>query len=189
MTAKAATKEKVFHPKSRKAGQVERAQLRKAKLEGAAGKRSKRNHSQIDKYGFFYHAMPPESIAMSLEELHAVIRDVWLTRHDVELNEEMKNRRKGNPKSAKQSKLENIKNMESEEYRTGLEVPDLTHPLNVELFRRWDQKEMPFIDLLRFIRISSSNTSSVVISRPGKHFSLTSTTPDTSLDTEMAIES
>ncbi len=63
------------------------------------------------------------------------------------------------------------------------------HPLNVELFRRWDQKEMPFIDLLRFIRISSSDTSSVVISRPGKHFSLTSTTPDTSLDTEMAVES
>lgn len=150
MTAKAATKEKVFHPKSRKAGQVERAQLRKAKLEGAAGKRSKRNHSQsafsksfigkdddslqalwyniVDKYGFFYHAMPPESIAMSLEELHAVIRDVWLTRHDVELNEEMKNRRKGNPKSAKQSKLENIKNMESEEYRTGLGTSQLNFP-------------------------------------------------------------
>ncbi len=65
---------------------------------------------------------------MSLEELHAVIRDVWLTRHDVELNEEMKNRRKGNPKSAKQSKLENIKNMESEEYRTGLGTSQLNFP-------------------------------------------------------------
>ncbi|KLO08049.1 hypothetical protein SCHPADRAFT_917036 [Schizopora paradoxa] len=188
MTAKSATKEKIFHPKSRKAGQVERAQLRKAKLEGAAGKRAKRNHSQIDKYVFFYHAMPPECEAMSLEELHAVIRDVWLTRHDMELNEEIKNRRKGNPKSAKQSRLENFKAIEAEEYRTGLEVPDLTHPKNVELFRRWDQKEVAFIDLLRFIRISSADTTSVVLSRPGKHASLKTTEPNTSGDTEMAVE-
>ena len=38
---KKATKEKVFHPQSRKAGQLERAQLRKHKLANASNKRGK----------------------------------------------------------------------------------------------------------------------------------------------------
>ena len=90
--------------------------------------------------------------------------------------------------------LENLKETESEEYRTGIgnvsrfpfpnflvsegtdktsiEVPDLTHPTNVELFRRWDQTSIEFIDLLRFIRINSVNHTTVIVSRPGKHESL-----------------
>ena len=38
---KAAKKEKVFHPESRKAGQLARKQLRKSKLAGQASKRTK----------------------------------------------------------------------------------------------------------------------------------------------------
>ncbi|THH13426.1 hypothetical protein EUX98_g9726, partial [Antrodiella citrinella] len=57
----------------------------------------------------------------------------------------------------------------AEQYRTGLEVIDLTHPTNVELFRQWDQKELAYIQELRFIRISSDTPDSFVISRPGKH--------------------
>ena len=53
-----------------------------------------------------------------------------------------------------------------------IEVPDLTHPTNVELFRRWDQLSIEFIDLLRFIRINSTNFSTIVVSRPGKHETL-----------------
>ena len=58
------------------------------------------------------------------------------------------------------------------------ELPDLTHPTNVALFRLWpkDQEKVQFpieyIDLLRFIRINSRDPSSVVVSRPGKHESL-----------------
>lgn len=43
--AKGAKKEKIFHPKSRKAGQVERAQLRKSKLSEAASKKIKHTTS------------------------------------------------------------------------------------------------------------------------------------------------
>ena len=42
MAAGKGKKEKVFHPNSRKAAQVERSQLRKAKMEAAAEKRVKR---------------------------------------------------------------------------------------------------------------------------------------------------
>ena len=53
------------------------------------------------------------------------------------------------------------------------EVLDLTHPANVQLFRMWDQKEVAYIKQLRFIRISSESPDLVVVSRPGRHPSLT----------------
>jgi translation machinery-associated protein 16 len=46
----------------------------------------------------------------------------------------------------------------------------------VEIFRRWDLKELGFIQLLRFIRISSSDPEVVVLSKPGKHFSILEST-------------
>jgi translation machinery-associated protein 16 len=64
--------------------------------------------------------MPPEGGALTLEELHDVIKGIWLTRHDVELEAEQAARRKGRPKSAKEMKLEEIKLREAEEYRTGM---------------------------------------------------------------------
>lgn len=57
---------------------------------------------------------------MTLEELHGVVRDVWLTRHDGELEEEKAARRKGRSKSAKEFKLDEEKLREMEEYRTGM---------------------------------------------------------------------
>ncbi|KAL0953678.1 hypothetical protein HGRIS_004876 [Hohenbuehelia grisea] len=170
-TKPTAKKEKVHHPESRKAGQLARHAIRKGKMGNLATKRGKKQNSLQDVYGFFYHALPDEGV-LTLEELHAVIRDIWLTRHDEELEEERAARRKGRPKGVKELKLEDIKLREDDIYRTGMEVPDLTHPANVELFRRWDQKEVAFLQLLRFIRISSANPSSIVVSRPGKHMTL-----------------
>ena len=72
-----------------------------------------------DVYGFFYHALPPVGV-LTLEDLHAVVRDVWLTRHDEELEQERAARRKGRSKSTKEAKLEEIKLRETEEYRSGI---------------------------------------------------------------------
>ncbi|KZT10096.1 uncharacterized protein LAESUDRAFT_645315 [Laetiporus sulphureus 93-53] len=164
-------KEKLFHPQSRKAEQLARVQHRKSKLEQVAKARSEKQRSQVDIYSFFYHAMPADGV-LSLEDLHKIIESVWLTRFDGKLEEERKSRRKGRPKSVKEQKLEELKLREAEEYRTGLEVIDLTYPPNVELFRRWDRKAVEFIQQLRFIRISSDSPSVAVVSRPGKHPSL-----------------
>lgn len=57
-------------------------------------------------------------------------------------------------------------------FTTYLEVIDLTHQPNVDLFRRWDQKEAAFIQQLRFVRICSTNADLAVLSKPGKHPSL-----------------
>ncbi|KAF8159646.1 hypothetical protein B0H34DRAFT_704311 [Crassisporium funariophilum] len=164
-------KEKVFHPSSRKAGQLARNALRKGKLGNLSSKRNQKHHSLVDLYGFFYHAMPEEGL-MELDDLHHIVRDIWLSRFDEELDTERATRRKGRPKSAKEVKLEDMKLREAEIYRTGMEVIDLTHGPTVEIFRRWDQKEVAFIQLLRFIRIFSTNEELAVVSRPGKHFSI-----------------
>ncbi|KAH0836332.1 hypothetical protein J3R83DRAFT_7884 [Lanmaoa asiatica] len=166
-----AKKEKIFHPDSRKAAQLARIHLRKSKLAEATAKRSKKQAVQADVYGFFYHALPPVGV-LTLEELHAVVRDVWLTRHDDELEQERSARRKGRPKSTKEVKLEERKVRETEEYRSGIEVPDLTHEPTVHLFRQWDQKRVAYVQPLRFIRISSSDPGAAVVSKPGRHHSL-----------------
>ncbi|KAF9462887.1 hypothetical protein BDZ94DRAFT_1260097 [Collybia nuda] len=165
-------KEKIHHPSSRKAGQLARNALRKGKLGNLASKRGQKHNSLVDVYGFFFHALPEEG-ALTLPELHQIIQEIWLTRYDDELEQERAARRKGRPKSTKEMKLEALKISETENYRTGLEVPDLTHPPTVEIFRRWDQKEVAFIQLLRFIRIFSGEPEVALVSKPGKHLSIT----------------
>ncbi|KAF9453537.1 hypothetical protein P691DRAFT_814485 [Macrolepiota fuliginosa MF-IS2] len=161
-------KEKVFHPSSRKAEQIARKALRKGKLGNQSSKRTQKHDSRVDVYGFFFHALPEEGV-LTLEELHALIRDVWLTRHDEELEQETAARRKGRPKSVKETKLQDIKAIETEEYRTGMEVLDLTHPVNLQLFRQWDQKELAYVQQLRHIRIFSQQREDMIVSQPGKH--------------------
>jgi translation machinery-associated protein 16 len=57
---------------------------------------------------------------LTLSELHELVADIWLTRHDEELEEERAARRKGRPKSTKEQKLEQVQLREAEEYRTGM---------------------------------------------------------------------
>lgn len=79
----------------------------------------------VDVYTFFYHALPDESelpsgSALSLEELHELVKDVWISRHDADIEQEKSNRRKGRPKSTKEVKLEEERARDVETYRTGM---------------------------------------------------------------------
>jgi len=73
---------------------------------------------QVDVLGFFYTTLPPEG-ELTLDELHLIVRDIWLTRHDKDLEQERAKRRKGRPKSTKEMQIEELKIREAEEYRTG----------------------------------------------------------------------
>jgi len=77
------------------------------------------NIISADVYAFFFYALP-ESGALSLPDLHQLIRDVWLTRLDDEIAQEIAARRQGRPKTTKQQKLEDRKAVETELYRTGM---------------------------------------------------------------------
>jgi len=61
-------------------------------------------------------------------------------------------------------------------------VPDLTHEATVRLFRNWDQKEVAYIQLLRFIRISGAHPTSFIISKPGQHHSLQESVTSQAMD-------
>ncbi|TRM65345.1 hypothetical protein BD626DRAFT_488480 [Schizophyllum amplum] len=177
-------KEKVFHPNSRKANQIARKALRKGKMGNLVVKRNTKQNSLLDFYTFLYEALPEEG-TLELDELHEVVRDGWLTRLDAELEEEQAARRKGRSKSTKEMKLEDLKLQESETYRTGMEVIDLTHARNVELFRKWDQKEVAYTGLLRFVRISSATPDTVILTRQGNH-PLLQETPESGMDVDAA---
>jgi translation machinery-associated protein 16 len=62
----------------------------------------------------------PEEGVLSLQDLHHIISDIWLTRFDEDLEKERSARRKGRPKSLKEVKLEQLKLQEAELYRTGM---------------------------------------------------------------------
>lgn len=70
----------------------------------------------------------PEEGVLSLEDLHTIFREVWLTRYDEELASERAARRKGRPKSAKEMKLEEMKLREAETYRTGMGASSFPFP-------------------------------------------------------------
>ncbi len=142
-------KEKLFHPLSRKADQLIRAQHRQSKLAELTKARHKKHGEQgsylydpikckrcfdssspVDIFNFFYQCLPPDGTAsLPLSVLHVLVRDVWLARYDSELEEEKKSRRKGRPKSVREQKIEELKLREAEEYRTGLGTsPSLSMP-------------------------------------------------------------
>ncbi|KAG8744188.1 hypothetical protein FRC10_010654 [Ceratobasidium sp. 414] len=166
---KKTTKEKVFHPQSRKAGQLERAQLRKNKLAGASGKRTQNLTSKADRYAFFFHALPPDVSAMTLPEIHEIVRTVWLARHDPLLEAERAQRRPGRPQSARELALLEMKLQDEEVYRTGITLPDLTDPPTVTLFRAWETRshDPAYLHLLRTVRVSSSSPDSLVVEHIG----------------------
>lgn len=76
-------------------------------------------YCSVDIYNFFHAALPTEGV-LSLEDLHTIVRNVWLSRFDFELEEEQAARRKGRPKSVKEQKIEDLKVREVELYRTGM---------------------------------------------------------------------
>ncbi|KAJ1306788.1 hypothetical protein OPQ81_007774 [Rhizoctonia solani] len=162
-------KEKVFHPQSRKAGQLERTQLRKAKLANASSKRGKNLVTKADRYAFFFHALPPDVSALSLPEIHDIIQSVWLARHDESLEAEQSSRRPGRPPSARELALLEMKRQDEEVYRTGLTLPDLTDPETVTLFRAWEDKshDPAYLHLLRSIRVSRENPDKMVVEHIG----------------------
>ncbi|KAG8893606.1 hypothetical protein FRB99_001853, partial [Tulasnella sp. 403] len=185
-TSKSSPKEKVFHPQSRKAAQLERAHLRKNKLGDAKTKRSRIQVEKststalspgpriahvvitVDRFVFFQHALPSDVESLSLSEVHETIRDIWLHRHDKQLAEEQARRRKGEPRSAKEDKILAQIEMEKEEYRTGLEIPDLTDPLTVEVLRKWDDGDPNYLPLLRLVMVYSGDPDKIALTRRGE---------------------
>ncbi|KAJ7672691.1 hypothetical protein B0H17DRAFT_1084272 [Mycena rosella] len=157
-------KEKVFHPDSRKAGQLARNALRKGKLGNLRTKRTKKASTLLELYAFFHAALPPDGDALTLPQLHTIAH-AWVARNDAALAEEQAARRKGRPKSPREVRIEERRLREQETYRTGMEIPDLTDPSTLARFRKWDVSSIGYAHLLRFVRISSALPDVIALSR------------------------
>lgn len=48
----------------------------------------------------------------------------------------------------------------------------MTNETNVELLRRWKQDDAAYLDILRYVRVSSEDPNIILVSRPGKHQNL-----------------
>ncbi|CDZ96886.1 Translation machinery-associated protein 16 [Phaffia rhodozyma] len=156
------------HPGSRRAGQMDRIVLRKAKLSKASQARAKSTSQRLERPLFFHHSLSePPFECHTLQGLHDLISEVYLTRWDDELETLRKERRAGRPKSKREDDLEEIKRREAQEYESGFEVPDLTNPTTVTLLRSWTSCDPSFLPQLRYIRVSKINPEHVVVSKKG----------------------
>jgi translation machinery-associated protein 16 len=106
------------------------------------------------------------------------------------LQAEQAARRKGRPKSAKENQLEEIIRHDAEEYRTGLDLPDLTDQHNVRLFRQWDGVDVTYLRILRFIRICGEFPDVIHLARIGRNEDTGAPTTATGndIDEEMELE-
>ena len=124
---------------------------------------------------------------LSPDRSHLTVRELWFPRHDQDLEQERAKRRKDQQKCAKEMWIEELRIWEAEGYRTGLgsslyktlrrtqpthlffvpvvEVPGLTHEINIELFRGLDAG---YPQVLRYIRISNTDPDKVTVSRSGR---------------------
>jgi hypothetical protein len=64
--------------------------------------------------------MPTNVPVISLAQLHKIVTDIWLKRHDEDLRVERESRRAGRPRSAKEDKLLELQLQDREEFRSGL---------------------------------------------------------------------
>ncbi|KAJ7224335.1 hypothetical protein GGX14DRAFT_649715 [Mycena pura] len=161
---KAGKKEKVFHPGSRKAAQLARHAIRKGKLGSIRTKANKKTSSRLDFYAFIHARISPDTTALTLPELHAILQ-AWVGRNDTALAAEQAARRQGRPKSPREMRIEELRLREQETYRTGMELPDLRDAVTLERFRKWDVTSLGYAHLLRFVRICSARPDDAVLSR------------------------
>ncbi|KAF7308610.1 hypothetical protein HMN09_00710300 [Mycena chlorophos] len=156
---------KIQHPDSRVAAQQVRKAVRKDRLADLRSKAKSKTSTRLEFYAFIHARLGPESATLTLPEMHTILH-AWVSRHDAEISAEHAARRKGRPKSAKEVRLEEVRLREQENYKSGIEIPDLTDTETVAKFRQWDLKSLGYAHLLRFVRISTSNRDVAVLSRP-----------------------
>lgn len=92
-----------------------------------------------ERWLWFRYAFEEDKPVATKPEMHELI-ELYLERHDEEINELEKDRNRGHkkPKNARQQLLESIKAREASEYTSGMELPDMTNGKTLKLLREWD---------------------------------------------------
>ena len=155
-----------MHPSSRKGHQMERILLRSDKLKQATRRQYNAKELKVERPLFFIYSMTSPD-PLTLDQLKSLIQDKFIGRNDESIKELESKRRPGRPKDAKLVSAELAKEIEMSEYKSGFEVPDLTHLGTTKLIWRWLETDVGLkgshLDALRVIRVTPEGTEPVVV--------------------------
>ncbi|KDN46150.1 hypothetical protein K437DRAFT_246747 [Tilletiaria anomala UBC 951] len=157
------------HPNSRRAHQLARVAHREDKLARQKVLRRKVTDSRVERMFNMIGLLDPEVTHLpDLQDLHTFISDTYLSLNRERLAEVQAARRPGRPPSKDELLLQSICAKEKEQYKMGMEVPDLTNPTNVKLLRAWQggSQDLP---LFRIVRISDTFPDQCVLIQAGIH--------------------
>ncbi|GAA5933898.1 hypothetical protein JCM1841_003110 [Sporobolomyces salmonicolor] len=174
---------KQIHPNSRRAKQLQRVELRSKKLEVQRRVFRAAEVERIDRHLYFIHALPDDATSIPLADLHQILHD-YINRSESELvqfaaDREARSWRKAEGKSKQEIELEKQKDIETNEYKAGFVLPDLTLAENVVLCRQWvrpapskDRKnakggDPSFLPRIRLIRIFLDDKNLVKVEHDG----------------------
>ncbi|KAI8981789.1 hypothetical protein BDF20DRAFT_986804 [Mycotypha africana] len=127
-----------IHPYSRKAHQLSRVYQRREKM--SEKEKKKAANPKGERWVWFRYAFDEEKPAATKAELQELV-EIYLQRHDEEINELEAARTRGHNRKAKtprQEFLEALKESETNEYIAGMELPDMTNGKMLKLLREWD---------------------------------------------------
>lgn len=123
----------------------------------------------VDRIMTFVLLLPEEKTHLpDLYAFHDFVTTFYLGRHDEELRALRQEQRPGRPKAKRLMELEELQAAEQQEYREGMDVPDLCNETNVALLRAW-KGDPQAIPLFRFVRISSSDRDLCRVIQAGTH--------------------
>ncbi|KAF2857632.1 hypothetical protein K470DRAFT_283713 [Piedraia hortae CBS 480.64] len=147
-----------LHPKSRDAHRLSRAQARDDRVAKTVSARQKANRPWLERVEFFQSKiLPAEWNEMDLDDrstgdARSLIKE-FIARHDDELASLQKDRRPGRPPAQRQVLLEQQKERETSEFKSGFWVPDLLDQKTREKLMEWKKNDWLGLSNLNFKRV------------------------------------
>jgi len=142
-----------LHARSLKYKQFTSAELRQNKLDSKKAQRGEVQEVRLERYKFIKGVC--ENLGQStytIDQMRTVIQE-FIDRNQPEIAKLEKERRPGRPPSNKLLNLKNLVDFETQEYKSGFNMVDLTDPKTVESLLAWNGT-WGGINTLKMTRIS-----------------------------------
>lgn len=149
-------KKHTVHPRGRKFHKLTRATLRENKIAAKKRAHNERRSNELARIQYIQDVINTETFKNQESFTHeetAVFIQQFISRDDQELEELNKKRRANRPPANKQLLLQQKRDLEMEEFRSGFLCPDLTDQKNVIFLRNWNHT-FGSLSTLKLIRIN-----------------------------------
>ncbi|ORZ18991.1 hypothetical protein BCR42DRAFT_411995 [Absidia repens] len=150
-TLKTVKKREELHPYSRKAQQLSRIIMRKDKLTTTRGATTTKD-LLAQRWMWFRFALDESLPCTTKADMHDMI-EMYLERNDDELKRLQQERvTTKRPKTSREHMIEAAIASDKDEYKSGMELPDLTNGKAVKLLRAWEG-DTNGMNLIKTIRL------------------------------------